>query len=167
MSRYFWYFSQANWRNNRHVAWFISIRWMCFLLILRPQTAKTNMAANVQIHKRLKAGICTQSPSWILPLEQLGGLGRHSKRMHNFFASRDQSLKNNHDRWFFLVSIFSFSITFYWTLVYTRSWTITNPEFWLASQPWTIRNSPWLAKWKQQDSGKFLFCKCLNGISQK
>ena len=34
----------------------------------------------------------------------------------------------------------------YTVLVYTRSWTITNPEFLLASQPWTIRNSPWLAK---------------------
>ena len=43
--------------------------------------------------------ICTQSPSFkILPLEQLGGLGRHPKKMHNSVA---RSLKNNHDTWFF------------------------------------------------------------------
>ena len=37
-------------------------------------------------------------------------------------------------------------------LVYTRPWTITNPEFWLAAQPWTIRNSPWLRKTTKQNA---------------
>ena len=54
-------------------------------------------------------------------------------------------------------------------LVYTWSWTITNPEFWLASQPWTIRNSPWLTKMKKKNKMAENFCKefCKNKTSQE
>ena len=41
------------------------------------------------------------------------------------------------------------NVMIYQILVYTWSWTITKPEFCLASQPWTIRNSPWLTKMKK------------------